>query len=92
MCYIADVGQEDDFAKAKKKALKIGASKVYIVDCKKEFIEQYVFQALKANAVYEGKYLLGTSLARPIIAKNMIELAKKEKTNYVSQWSNRQRQ
>jgi len=84
ICYIADVGQEENFQKAKEKALKIGASKVYIEDLKKEFVEKYIFQALKANAIYEGKYLLGTSLARPLIAKKQIEIAKKEKTNIVS--------
>jgi argininosuccinate synthase len=84
VCFIADVGQDDDFAKAKEKALKVGASKVYIEDLKREFIEQYVYSALKANAIYEGKYLLGTSLARPIIAKKQIEIAKLEKTNIVA--------
>lgn len=78
ICFIADVGQKDDFEQAKQKALQIGASKVYIEDLKAEFIEQYVFQALKANAVYEGRYMLGTSLARPLIAKKQIEIAKQE--------------
>lgn len=84
ICFIADVGQNDDFDAAKKKALKIGASKVYIEDMKKEFLEKYVFQAIKSNAIYEGKYLLGTSLARPIIAQKQIELAKKEGTKTVA--------
>ncbi|MFH0978252.1 MAG: argininosuccinate synthase [Candidatus Woesearchaeota archaeon] len=84
VCFIADVGQDDDFQKAKDKALKIGASKVYIQDLKKEFVEKYIFQALKADAIYEGKYLLGTSLARPLIAKKQIELAKLEKTHTVA--------
>lgn len=84
ICYIADVGQDDDFEKAKSKALSIGASKVYIEDLKKEFVESYIFPALKANAVYEGKYFLGTSLARPIIAKKQIDIAKKEGTNIVA--------
>ena len=78
ICYVADVGQEEDFNLVKEKALKIGASKVYVEDLKKEFIENYVFQSLKSNTVYEGKYLLGTSLARPLIAKKQIEIAKKE--------------
>lgn len=81
VCCIVDVGQNDNFAKAKAKALKIGASKVYIEDAKKEFVEEYIFQALKANAVYEGKYMLGTSLARPLIAKKQIAIAKKEKAD-----------
>lgn len=84
VCYIADVGQNEDFDKAKSKALSIGASKVYVEDLKEEFVQKYIFQALKANAVYEGKYLLGTSLARPLIAKKHIELAKKEGTNIVA--------
>ena len=84
ICFMADVGQEEDFTAAKQKALKIGASKVIIEDVKKEFIEQYIFKALQANAIYEGKYLLGTSLARPLIAKKHIEVAQKEKTNIVA--------
>ncbi len=84
VCFVADVGQEEDFEAAKKKALAIGASKVYVEDLKREFVEQYIFNALKANAVYEGKYLLGTSLARPLIAKRQIEVAKKEGTNILS--------
>ena len=84
VCYMADVGQEEDFEKAKEKAISIGASKVYVEDLKKEFVEKYIFQSLKANAVYEGKYLLGTSLARPLIAEKHIEIAKKEGTKAVA--------
>jgi argininosuccinate synthase len=84
VCYIADVGQDDDFKAAEKKAIDLGASKVYIEDLKKEFITDFVYPALKGNAIYEGKYLLGTALARPLIAKNHIEIAKKEKTNIVA--------
>ena len=69
ICYTADVGQEEDFDRLKSKALSIGASAVYVEDLKEEFVENYIFPALKANAVYEGKYLLGTSLARPLIGK-----------------------
>ncbi|MBW2975762.1 argininosuccinate synthase [Candidatus Woesearchaeota archaeon] len=87
IAYIADVGQDEDFKAAEKKALDIGASKVYIEDLKKEFLTGFVFKAVKANAVYEGKYLLGTSLARPLIAKKQIEIAKKEKTNIVAHGS-----
>ncbi len=82
--FIADVGQEEDFESAKKKAEQIGASKVYVSDLKEEFVEHYIFQALKGNAVYEGRYLLGTALARPLIAKEQIEIAKKEGAKYVS--------
>ncbi|MFH1439257.1 MAG: argininosuccinate synthase [Candidatus Woesearchaeota archaeon] len=84
IAYIADVGQKDDFVAAKKKAEKIGASKVYIMDLKKEFVTNYIFQAMKGNAIYEGTYLMGTSLARPLIAKYQIEVAKKENAEYVS--------
>jgi len=76
MC--ADVGQGDELNPVKEKALKSGASKVYIQDLKKEFIEDYIWPVLKAGAVYEGKYLLGTAFARPIIAKALVEVAKKE--------------
>jgi len=84
IAYVADVGQEDDFKEVKKKALNIGASKVYIKDLKREFVTDYIFPALKANAVYENRYLLGTSLARPLIAKYQIQVALEEKAEYVS--------
>lgn len=84
ICYIADVGQNEDFDAAKEKALKIGASKVYIEDLKREFVEDYIFEAISASAIYENRYLLGTSLARPVIAKYQIEIAKKENAQYVS--------
>lgn len=84
VAYIADVGQVEDFAKAKEKALKIGASKVYVEDLKEEFVTDYIFTALKGSAVYENRYLLGTSLARPLIAKRHIEIAEKENAAYVS--------
>ena len=76
MC--ADVGQGDELAPVKEKALKSGASKVYIQDVRKTFVEDYIWPVLKAGAIYEGKYLLGTSFARPIIAKAMVEIAEKE--------------
>jgi len=81
ICYVADVGQKEDFEEIKNKALQTGASKVYIADLKKELVEDYIFQALKANAVYETQYLLGTAVARPLIAKKHVEIAKKENTN-----------
>lgn len=84
VCFVADVGQDEDFEAVKQKALQLGASKVYIEDLKQEFVENYIFTALKANAVYEGKYLLGTSLARPLIAKKQIEIAQLENTHIVS--------
>ncbi len=84
IAYIADVGQEDDFEAARAKALKIGASKVYVEDLRRDFVENYIFPAFKANAVYESRYLLGTALARPPIAKRHIEIARKENAEYVA--------
>ena len=75
IAFIADVGQAEDFEECRKKALLLGASKVVVSDLKKEFIEGYVLKAVKANAIYEDRYLLGTSLARPLIALKQIELA-----------------
>src|SRR5574344_579998 len=70
-----DVGQADELENLEEKALKTGASKLIVMDLKKEFIEDYVYPTLKAGAVYEGEYLLGTSFARPIIAKRICEIA-----------------
>ena len=72
IAYVADVGQNDDFEAVREKALAIGASSVIIEDLKREFVTDYIFQAVKANAVYEDRYLLGTALARPLIAKKQI--------------------
>ncbi len=83
IAYIADVGQEEDFESAKEKAEKIGASKVYIEDLREEFVRDYIYPAFKSQAVYEGRYLLGTAIARPIIAKRQIEIAEKEGAEYV---------
>ncbi|MFA5077620.1 MAG: argininosuccinate synthase [Candidatus Micrarchaeia archaeon] len=84
VAFIADVGQNEDLQAAKEKALKVGACKVYIEDLKKEFVTDFIFPAIKANAIYEGRYLLGTSLARPVIAKKQMEIAEKENAEYVS--------
>ncbi|MFO7575189.1 MAG: argininosuccinate synthase [Bacteroidales bacterium] len=82
--YVADVGQNDDFTEVKRKALEIGAEKVVISDLKREFVTDYIFNAVKANAIYEGRYLLGTALARPLIAKKQIEIAGEEGARYVA--------
>jgi argininosuccinate synthase len=74
----ADVGQGEELAPLEEKAIKTGASKIYIEDLKEEFVTDYIFPTLKAGAVYEGKYLLGTSFARPLIAKRLVEIAKQE--------------
>jgi len=84
IAYVADVGQVEDFEAAREKAIKVGASKVYVEDLKHEFVTDYIFPTFKANAVYEGRYLLGTSVARPIIAKRQIEIAIKENAQFVS--------
>jgi argininosuccinate synthase len=73
-----DVGQGAEIDSVKAKAIKSGASKLYIEDVKDEFVEEYIFPTLKAGAIYEGKYLLGTSFARPLIAKKLVEIAHKE--------------
>lgn len=78
-----NVGQDDDFSEIEVKALKSGAEKAYIEDLTSEFIEEYVFKGVKANAVYEGKYLLGTSFARPLMAKKLVEIAHKEGAKYI---------
>ncbi len=78
IAFCADLGQGEDLEVIKEKALKTGASKVYVEDLKEEFVKDYIFPMLRANAVYEGSYLLGTSIARPLIAKKQIEIAEKE--------------
>ncbi|MBE6042804.1 MAG: argininosuccinate synthase [Clostridium thermopalmarium] len=78
-----NVGQDEDFEEIKKKAIKSGASKIYIEDATEEFITDYLFKGVKANAIYEGKYLLGTSFARPLIAKKLVEIAHAEGAKYI---------
>jgi argininosuccinate synthase len=78
-----NVGQDKELAGLKEKAIRTGASKAYIIDAQKEFVTDYIFPAIKANALYENRYLLGTSLARPIIAKKIVEVAKKEKADAI---------
>lgn len=84
IAFSADIGQEEELDTVEEKALKTGAVKVYIDDLKEEFIKNYVFPAFRANAIYEGQYLLGTSLARPLIAKRQMEIARKEGADAVS--------
>jgi len=78
IAYVADLGQGEDLEEVYNKALKTGASKVYVEDLREEFVKDFVFPAIKSNAIYEGVYLLGTSLARPLIAKRHIEIAEQE--------------
>ena len=84
VCYCADVGQGEELSGLEEKALATGASKLYVEDLREEFVRDYVWTAVKANAVYEGVYLMGTSLARPVIAKRQIEIAQKEGADAVA--------
>lgn len=84
IAFCADLGQGEDLDAIKEKAIKTGASKVYIEDLKEEFIRDYIFPMLRANAIYEGNYLLGTSIARPLIAKKQIDIAIKENADSVA--------
>lgn len=84
VAYIANVGQKEDFVAAELKALKIGANRVYIEDLREELLIDYVFPMFRANAIYEGRYLLGTAIARPLIAKRQIEVAQQENAAYVA--------
>src|SRR6202521_1454129 len=87
VCYCADVGQGAEMHGLDEKAKATGASKLYIEDLREEFVRDYVWTAVKANAVYEGIYLMGTSLARPVIAKRQIEIARKEGADAVAHGS-----
>jgi argininosuccinate synthase len=84
ICMCANVGQKEKYKDLEKKALNSGAVKCYIKDLREEFVRDFVFPAIAWNAKYEGRYLLGTSLARPIIAKAMVDIARKEKAQYIS--------
>ena len=88
ICFVADLGQGlgegEDFQAIEQRALSAGAAKVYIKDLQDEFVEDFVLPALKANAVYEGKYLLATALGRPLIAKYLVQLAHKEKAKAIA--------
>jgi argininosuccinate synthase len=84
ICYCADVGQGEELDGLEEKARATGASKLYVEDLRQEFVSDYVWAAVKANAVYEGVYLLGTSLARPVIAKRQIEIARREGADAVA--------
>jgi len=84
IAFTADIGQGEELEPLREKAIKTGASKIYIDDLREEFVRDFVFPVLRANAVYEGRYLLGTSIARPLIAKRQIEIAEKEGADAVS--------
>ncbi|HUW34826.1 MAG TPA: argininosuccinate synthase domain-containing protein, partial [Planctomycetota bacterium] len=84
VAFAADLGQGEELEPLREKAIKTGASKIYIEDLREEFVREYVFPMLRANAIYESVYMLGTSIARPLIAKKQIEVAKKEDADAVS--------
>jgi argininosuccinate synthase len=84
IAFSADIGQDEDFDQVKQNALSTGASRVYIEDLRETFVKDYVFAAFRANAIYEGQYLLGTSLARPLIARRQIDIAHQERADAVS--------
>ncbi len=88
ICFVADLGQGlgkgENFEEIEARALAAGASKVYIKDLQDEFVDDFIVPALKANAIYEGKYLLATALGRPLIAKYLVEVAHKEKAGFVA--------
>jgi argininosuccinate synthase len=84
VAFLADLGQEEDLDGFARKAEGIGAAKVYVEDLREEFVTDFVYPALRANAVYEGGYLLGTSLARPLIAKKQLEIAAREQADAVA--------
>ncbi len=87
VAFVADLGQGEELGPVRAKAKRTGASKVYVENVQDEFVRDFIFPALMANAVYEGQYLLGTSIARPLIAKKQIEVVRKEKADAVSHGS-----
>ncbi|NXJ33566.1 ASSY synthase, partial [Ciconia maguari] len=84
VAYLANIGQKEDFEAARKKALALGAKKVYIEDISREFVEEFIWPAVQANALYEDRYLLGTALARPCIARKLVEIAQREGAQFVA--------
>ncbi|NXM53149.1 ASSY synthase, partial [Illadopsis cleaveri] len=84
IAYLANIGQKEDFEAARKKAVALGAKKVYIEDVSREFVEQFIWPAVQANALYEDRYLLGTALARPCIARRLVEIAQREGAQHVA--------
>ena len=84
VAYAADIGQKEDWEAVKKKGMATGAEKVIVSDLREEFVRDYIFPAFRANAIYEGSYLLGTSIARPIIAREQVRIAQQEGADAVS--------
>ena len=84
IAFIADIGQKDELENAKKNAIKMGASKVIVKDLKNVFVREYIYPMFRCNTLYEGTYLLGTAIARPLIAKTQMEIARSSKAEFVS--------
>ena len=84
IAFCADIGQDDELKGLEKKAQTTGASKIYIDNLQEEFASDFIFPMIRAGAIYEGQYLLGTSIARPLIAKRMVEIARKEKADAIA--------
>ena len=84
IAYCADIGQKEDWDKVRAKGMATGADKVIVSDLREEFVRDYIFPAFRANAIYEGSYLLGTSLARPLIAREQVRIAAEENADAVS--------
>lgn len=84
VCFVGNVGQNEDFAEITEKAYRTGARKVYVEDLREEFVTDFIFPAMRGNAIYEGRYLLGTALARPLLAKKQVEIAEQEHAAYVA--------
>ena len=84
IAFCADIGQEEELRGLRPKALKTGASKLYVDDLCEEFARDFIFPMVQAGAIYEGQYYLGTSIARPLIAKAQVDIARKEKADTVS--------
>uniref|UniRef100_A0A8C6PHA8 Argininosuccinate synthase n=1 Tax=Nothobranchius furzeri TaxID=105023 RepID=A0A8C6PHA8_NOTFU len=82
--YLANIGQDEDFEAARKKAESLGAKKVFIEDLRSEFVEDFIWPSVQANAVYEDRYLMGTAIARPCIARRQVEIARMESAQFVS--------
>ncbi len=87
VCFVGNVGQREDFKEISQKAFDTGATNVYVEDLREELVKDFIFPALRGNALYEGRYLLGTSLARPLLSKKQIEIAEKENAEYVAHGS-----
>ena len=84
IAFCADIGQDDELKGLEKKARKTGASKIYIDNLQEEFASDFIFPMMRAGAIYEGQYFLGTSIARPLIAKRMVEIAREEKADAIA--------